>query len=70
MKRLASLLICLMMLGSSAMADIVINGGENRGINPPKAEPNVWEDVRISPTTGLVLSEVAKKAPEIGRAHV
>ena len=68
MKRMLSLLICLMMLGSCAMADIVINGGENRGINPPKVEPNVWEDVRISPTTGLVLSDVAKRAPETGFA--
>ena len=68
MKKLLSLLICLTMLWSCASAAIVINGGENRGINPEKVEPNTWEDVRISPTTGLVLSDVAKRAPETGFA--
>ena len=63
-----SLLLCLILLGSSALAETTINPAENRGIPFDKAEPNEWEDTRVSPTTGRVLSEVLKDAPASGFA--
>ena len=49
MKKILSLLLCLMILaGATAAADTVINGGENRGIKVNPVEPNEWEDVRVS----------------------
>ena len=69
MKKILSLLLCLMILaGATAAADTVINGGENRGIKVNPVEPNEWEDVRVSPTTGLLLKDVAARAPEGGFA--
>ena len=67
MKKIISLLLCLMLLGSSALAE-TINPAENRGIVVDDAEPNEWEDKRISPTTGLILKDVAARAPESGFA--
>ena len=68
MKKIVSLLLCLMLLGTSALAETTINAAENRGIVIEDAEPNEWEDTRISPTTGLILQNVAARAPESGFA--
>ena len=68
MKKIVSLLLCLMLLGTSALAETTINAAENRGIVIEDAEPNEWEDPRISPTTGLILQNVAARAPESGFA--
>ena len=68
MKKIVSLLLCLMLLGTSALAETTINAAENRGIVIEDAEPNEWEDTRISPTTGLILQNVAARAPESGVA--
>ena len=67
MKRIVSLLLCLaLVLSMTASLAETINGGENRGINPQKVEPNVWEDARVSPTTGRLLSSVKEEAPADG----
>ncbi len=67
MKRLMSLLLCLMMVWSmtAALAE-TLNPTENRGIDIEDAEPNEWEDMRVSPTTGRVLSQVRESAPADG----
>ena len=67
MKKLVSLLLCLMLLGSAAMAETVLNGGENRGISFEKADLNDPID-GLSPVTGRLLSQVAADAPATGFA--
>ena len=67
MKKLVSLLLCLMLLGSAAMAETVLNGGENRGISFEKADLN--DPIEgLSPVTGRLLSQVAADAPATGFA--
>lgn len=57
MKKILSILLCLMLLGSAAMAEIQLNGGENRNIVINEAEPNDPEP-GVSPVTGRYLDEV------------
>ena len=57
MKKLVSLLLCLMLLGSAAVAETVINGGESRSISISKAGLNTAED-GVSPVTGRYLADV------------
>jgi len=64
MKKLLSILLCLMLLGSTALAaEVVLDGGENRNIKFFKADENDRID-GFSPTTGRVLSVVAAETPE------
>jgi len=62
MKKILSLLLCLMLLGSAAMAETVLNGGENRGIDFEKADVNDPED-GVSPTTGRYLEDLTDSVP-------
>ena len=65
MKKVLSILVCLVLLCSAAMAETVLNGGEQRNIQFFKADDNDMIE-GISPTTGRVLSEVAASAPGSG----
>ncbi len=57
MKKLLSLLLCLMLLCSAAAAETVLNGGENRNITIDPADLNDPID-GISPVTGRLLDDV------------
>lgn len=67
MKKIISILLflaLLVLLGSIASAE-QLNGGENRGIDIEKAEPN--DPIEgVSPTTGRYLDEVRQEAPTTG----
>ena len=67
MKKILSMLLCLMLLASAAMAETVLDGGESRNIQIDKADVND-EIEGISPVTGRVLAEVAEAAPDAGFA--
>jgi hypothetical protein len=67
MKKLLCLLLCMTLLGSAAIAETVVNGGEARNITINKAGLNEPED-GISPVTGRYLDEVAAEAPASGFA--
>ena len=57
MKKILSILLCLMLLGSVALAETTINGGENRNIVIEEAEENDPID-GVSPVTGRYLSDL------------
>ena len=61
MKKILSLLLCMVLLCSAAMAEVELDGGEKRNIRINKAGLNFMED-GISPTTGLDLAEVREEA--------
>ncbi|MBQ6514979.1 MAG: DUF3048 C-terminal domain-containing protein [Clostridia bacterium] len=64
MKKFVILLMALMLLNASALADtIMLNPEEDRGIQFTPADVNDMED-GISPTTGRNLDEVAEEAPD------
>ena len=64
MKKFLTLLMTLMLLSASALADtVMLNPEENRGIQIIPADVNDMED-GISPTTGRNLDEVAEEAPD------
>ncbi|MBQ9210524.1 MAG: DUF3048 C-terminal domain-containing protein [Clostridia bacterium] len=63
MKKFWSLLLCLVLMGSAALAETTLNGGENRGISFDKADVNDPVD-DLSPTTGRFLSELAEDVPD------
>ena len=62
MKKILSLLLCLALLGSAALAETALNGGESRSISINKADLNDPID-GVSPVTGRKLKDVAKDAP-------
>ena len=63
MKKLLSILLCLMLLCSAAAAETTLNGGETRGIKIVPAGVNDPID-GVSPTTGRSLAEVAEDAED------
>ena len=65
MKKILSILLCLMLLWSAAMAETFINGGENRNIVIDEAEENDPID-GVSPVTGRNLSEVRDQYYQTG----
>ena len=67
MKKVVCMLLCLLLLGSAAMAETMLNGGENRNIQFEKADLNDPID-GLSPVTGRLLSQVAAEAPDTGFA--
>ena len=69
MKKILSMLLCLLLVVSAATAETVLNGAEDRGIVIEKPEDDhPWVEKGFSPTTGRVLSDVAKDAPTSGFA--
>ena len=71
MRKILSMLLCLLLVASAATAETVLNGAENRGIVIEKPEDDhPWVEKGFSPTTGRVLSDVAKDAPTSGFAGV
>ena len=65
MKKILSILLCLSLLGSAALAETILNGGETRNIVIDKADVNDPID-GVSPTTGRYLEDVAADAPAMG----
>ena len=71
MRKILSMLLCLLLAASVAGAETVLNGAEDRGIVIEKPEDDhPWVEKGFSPTTGRVLSDVAKDAPTAGFAGV
>ncbi len=60
MKKFLCMLLCAVLLCSAALAEVPLDGGENRGIVINEAEPNDPEPM-VSPVTGRYLDEVAAK---------
>ena len=63
MKKLLSILMCLMLLCSVAAAETTLSGGETRNIQIHPAGVNTPID-GVSPTTGRLLADVAENAQD------